>query len=213
MKLNKYIDHTLLKADATKKEIQKLCDEAKEFNFATVCINPTWIETVKGFLKNSEVKITTVIGFPLGANTLETKVFETEQAVKNGADEIDMVINIGLLKDKKYDVVLKEIQAIRMVTKNKILKVILETCFLTKEEIIKACQLAIEAQVDFVKTSTGFGTSGANEKDIEIMKQTVNNKVKVKASGGIKTLEDALKMIEKGADRLGTSSGVIIIKN
>ncbi|AGR41129.1 deoxyribose-phosphate aldolase [Spiroplasma taiwanense CT-1] len=212
MNLNKYIDHTLLKADASKFEIEKLCKEAIEFDFATVCINPGKVAYAKSILKDTNVGITTVIGFPLGATTTEVKVFETKQALENGATEIDMVINIGAVKDKDWEFVLKDMREIKNIAPNNKVKVILENCLLTKEEIVKCCNLALEANLDFVKTSTGFSTSGATFEDIKLMKSIVNDKAEVKAAGGVRTFEDALKMIENGATRLGTSGGVSIIK-
>ncbi|AUB31525.1 deoxyribose-phosphate aldolase [Spiroplasma floricola] len=212
MKLNRYIDHTLLKADAKKKEIEKLCNEAKEWDFATVCINPCHISYAKELLKGTNVGITTVVGFPLGANTSEVKVFEAKQAIENGATEIDMVINIGAVKDANWDLVLNDMKAVKKASPNNCVKVILENCLLTKEEIVKCCELALEAKLEFVKTSTGFSTSGANLEDVVLMKSIVKDKAKVKAAGGVRTFEYAIKMIENGAERLGTSGGVAIVK-
>lgn len=212
MELNKYIDHTLLKPEATKKEIEKLCEEAKQYHFATVCINPSRISLAKRILKGSDVEITTVIGFPLGAQTTATKVCETKDAIHEGADEIDMVINIGKLKDKDYDYVLNDLKAVREASKGKILKVILEVCLLTDEEIIKACELALEAGLDYVKTSTGFNKGGATPESVALMKSVVQDRAKVKAAGGIRNTNDALLMIKKGASRLGTSGGVAIME-
>ncbi|EFA89333.1 deoxyribose-phosphate aldolase [Peptoniphilus lacrimalis DNF00528] len=214
MKLNKYIDHTLLKADATQESIKELCRQAKEYDFMSVCINSSNIELAKEELKGTDVKICTVIGFPLGATTTESKVFETTDAIEKGADEVDMVLNIGALKSKNFDIVLRDISEVAKVAHNKgkILKVILETCLLEKDEIIKACQLSKEAGADFVKTSTGFSTGGAKEEDVALMRKTVGDQMGVKASGGIRTLEKARLMIENGATRLGVSAGVQIME-
>ncbi|MDK8281917.1 MAG: deoxyribose-phosphate aldolase [Peptoniphilus lacrimalis] len=214
MKLNKYIDHTLLKADATQESIKELCRQAKEYDFMSVCINSSNIELAKEELKGTDVKICTVIGFPLGATTTESKVFETTDAIEKGADEVDMVLNIGALKSKNFDIVLRDISEVAKAAHNKgkILKVILETCLLEKDEIIKACQLSKEAGADFVKTSTGFSTGGAKEEDVALMRKTVGDLMGVKASGGIRTLEKARFMIENGATRLGVSAGVQIME-
>lgn len=214
MKLNKYIDHTLLKADATQESIKELCRQAKEYDFMSVCINSSNIELAKEELKGTDVKICTVIGFPLGATTTESKVFETTDAIEKGADEVDMVLNIGALKSKNFDIVLRDISEVANAAHNKgkILKVILETCLLEKDEIIKACQLSKEAGADFVKTSTGFSTGGAKEEDVALMRKTVGDLMGVKASGGIRTLEKAKLMIENGATRLGVSAGVQIME-
>lgn len=214
MKLNKYIDHTLLKADATQESIKELCRQAKEYDFMSVCINSSNIELAKEELKGTDVKICTVIGFPLGATTTESKVFETTDAIEKGADEVDMVLNIGALKSKNFDIVLRDISEVAKVAHNKgkILKVILETCLLEKDEIIKACQLSKEAGADFVKTSTGFSTGGAKEEDVALMRKAVGDLMGVKASGGIRTLEKARLMIVNGATRLGVSAGVQIME-
>lgn len=214
MKLNKYIDHTLLKADATQESIKELCRQAKEYDFMSVCINSSNIELAKEELKGTDVKICTVIGFPLGATTTESKVFETTDAIEKGADEVDMVLNIGALKSKSFDIVLRDISEVAKAAHNKgkILKVILETCLLEKDEIIKACQLSKDAGADFVKTSTGFSTGGAKEEDVALMRKTVGDLMGVKASGGIRTLEKARLMIENGATRLGVSAGVQIME-
>lgn len=214
MKLNKYIDHTLLKADATQESIKELCRQAKEYDFMSVCINSSNIELAKEELKGTDVKICTVIGFPLGATTTESKVFETTDAIEKGADEVDMVLNIGALKSKSFDIVLRDISEVAKAAHNKgkILKVILETCLLEKDEIIKACQISKEAGADFVKTSTGFSTGGAKEEDVALMRKTVGDLMGVKASGGIRTLEKARLMIENGATRLGVSAGVQIME-
>ena len=214
MNLNKYIEHTLLKQDATKAEITKLLDEAIQYNFLGVCVNPCNVKYAKEYLKNSDVKVVTVIGFPLGQNTKEVKILETIDAIKNGADEIDMVINVGLLKDKAYEAIVDEISAIKGACQGHNLKVILETDLLTQDEIKKACELCIEAKADLVKTSTGFVKNGVGAKaeDVALMFNTVKDAgLQVKASGGIRDKEAALKMIEAGAVRLGTSSGVKIV--
>ncbi|MED4205994.1 deoxyribose-phosphate aldolase [Neobacillus mesonae] len=206
------IDHTLLKADATKEQIVKLVKEAKEYSFASVCINPTWVKTAAELLADApEVKVCTVIGFPLGATTPETKAFETKNAIENGATEVDMVINIGALKDKQDDLVEDDIRSVVEAAKGKALvKVIIETCLLTDEEKIRACELSVKAGADFVKTSTGFSTGGATVSDISLMRKTVGPEIGVKASGGVRSREDALAMIEAGATRIGASSGVAI---
>lgn len=212
MKLNKLIDHTLLKPEATKTQIEKLCSEAKEYDFKSVCVNPHYVKYAKELLKESDVLVCTVIGFPLGQNTTAIKVAETKDAIQNGADEIDMVINIGALKSKDEDYVLNEIKEIRNACKDKTLKVIFETCLLTDEEKITACKLSKEAGADFVKTSTGFSTHGATVEDVKLMRETVGEDMGVKASGGIRDRETALKMVEAGATRLGVSAGVEIVK-
>ena len=212
MKLNKLIDHTLLKPEATKAQIEKLCGEAKEYDFKSVCVNPYYVKYAKELLKESDVLVCTVIGFPLGQNTTAIKVAETKDAINNGADEIDMVINIGALKSKDEDYVLNEIKEIRKACKGKTLKVIIETCLLTDEEKITACKLSNEAGADFVKTSTGFSTHGATVEDVKLMRETVGEDMGVKASGGIRDRETALKMVEAGATRLGVSAGVEIVK-
>ncbi|WP_027063558.1 deoxyribose-phosphate aldolase [Mesoplasma seiffertii] len=212
MKLNKYIDHTLLKPEATKAQIVKLCDEAKEHDFATVCVNSFWTKFAKTQLKGTNVGVTTVIGFPLGACSTATKVFETTQAIADGSDEIDMVVNIGALKDQDYQTVLADMQAVKQAAKNKIVKCIMENCLLSKTEIVKACELAVEAGLDYVKTSTGFNSSGATVEDVALMFKTVNGKALVKAAGGVRNHQDAMAMIDAGANRLGTSGGVAIVK-
>ena len=211
MEYNKFIDHTNLKQDATKEDIKKLCEEAISYDFMSVCVNPDFVKFASDLLLDSEVKVCTVIGFPLGASTTRTKVFETKDALKNGADEIDMVINVSALKDKNYDLVKNEIASIKKVCKKHILKVILETCLLTDEEIVTACKLAKEAKADFVKTSTGFSKGGATVEAVKLMRETVKDSMGVKASGGIKTHEDLIKMIDAGANRIGTSSGTKIL--
>lgn len=206
------IDHTLLKADATKDQIEKICAEAKEYNFASVCVNPTWVKLSSELLKGTEVKVCTVIGFPLGASTPETKAFETENAIENGAEEVDMVINIGALKGGDNELVERDIRAVCEAAKGKALtKVIIETCLLTDEEKVRACELSVKAGADFVKTSTGFSTGGATAEDISLMRKTVGPDIGVKASGGVRSAEDAQKMIEAGATRIGASSGAAIV--
>lgn len=214
MEINRIIDHTLLKPESTEEKIEKLLEEAKEYNFFSVCVNPVWVKKCADSLKDTDVKVCTVIGFPLGSSTMETKIFETKDALSNGADEIDMVINIGLLKSQKYDLVKEEIEELAKVchSEGALLKVILENCLLTKEEIVKACELSDEAGADFVKTSTGFSTSGADSSDVALMKKSVSDRIKVKASGGIRDYKKSLEMIENGADRLGVSAGVNIYK-
>lgn len=207
MILNKYIDHTKLNADAKKSDIEKLCDEAIKYDFKSVCVNPCHVKFAKEKLQNSDVLVCTVIGFPLGANSTETKVFETENAIENGADEIDMVINIGKLKEKDFSYVEEEIRKIKEACGEKTLKVIVETCLLTDDEKISACEIIIKAGADFVKTSTGFSTGGATVEDVKLLKSTVKDKIKIKASGGIRTHEKAVSMIEAGADRIGASAG------
>ena len=213
MNINKLIDHTALKPNTTKDEILKLLDEAKTYDFASVCVNPCWIELAHQKLKHTDVKVCTVIGFPLGANTTEVKIFEAKDAIEKGAQEIDMVINIAMLKDKEYDYVENEIHQIVEAAKDKaIVKVIIEACLLTDEEKIKACELSQKAGADFVKTSTGFSTGGATVHDIALMRKTVGTDMGVKASGGVHTHEEALAMIEAGANRIGASAGVKLLK-
>ncbi|KAA9014548.1 deoxyribose-phosphate aldolase [Niallia endozanthoxylica] len=207
------IDHTLLKADATKNEVMKLLEEAKQYQFASVCVNPTWVKTAAEFLHDTpQVKVCTVIGFPLGATTSEVKAFETKNAIENGATEVDMVINIGALKDQDYDAVEEDIKAVVDAAKGKALtKVIIETSLLTDEEKVKACELAVKAGADFVKTSTGFSTGGATASDVALMRKTVGPDIGVKASGGVRSVEDAEAVIQAGANRIGASSGVKIV--
>lgn len=211
--LAKMIDHTLLKQDATKAQIIELVQEAKKYKFASVCVHPTWVKTASELLHDEQdVNVCTVIGFPLGATTTEVKVFETKQAVENGATEIDMVINIGALKEQNDLFVLEDIQSVvRAANDRAIVKVIIETCLLTNEEKIRACKLAKNAGAHFVKTSTGFSTSGATVEDVQLMREVVGSKMGVKASGGIRDKEKAIAMIEAGANRIGTSSGVTIV--
>ncbi|MBC6004036.1 MAG: deoxyribose-phosphate aldolase [Paeniclostridium sordellii] len=209
----KMIDHTILKAFATKEDVKVLCKEAKEYNFFSVCINPANIELAKKELEGSDVKVCTVIGFPLGANTSEVKAFETKDAIKKGADEVDMVINIGALKDKNYDYVLNDIKAVvDAADKKALVKVIIETCYLTDEEKKIACELSVKAGADFVKTSTGFGTGGSTPEDIKLMREVVGPNIGVKASGGVRNQEDAKAVIEAGCSRIGASASVAITK-
>jgi len=211
--LSGMIDHTLLRADATKAEITKLTDEAKKYEFASVCVNPTWVRYAAEQLAVSHVKVCTVIGFPLGAATSETKAFETGNAIANGATEVDMVINIAALKDGDHAYVETDIRSVVDAAAGKALvKVIIETCLLSKEEKVLACQLAAKAGADFVKTSTGFSSGGATAEDIALMRATVGETMGVKASGGIRNLEDMKKMIAAGASRIGASSGVKIME-
>lgn len=212
--LSRLIDHTLLKADARKEDIIKLAEEAKQYKFASVCVNPAWVATAHEVLKDTpEVKVCTVIGFPLGASTPETKAFETTNAIANGATEVDMVINIGALKDGSEEWVRRDIAAVVEAARGKALtKVIIETSLLTNDEKILACKLAVEAGADFVKTSTGFSTGGATKEDIALMRATVGPDIGVKASGGVRSAEDALVMVGAGATRIGTSGGVSIAK-
>lgn len=209
----KLFDHTILKADATKEQVAKICEEALQHEFASVCVNQYYTAFVAEKLKGSSVKVCTVVGFPLGMMSTRAKCFETEAAIQDGATEIDMVINVGALKDKEYDFVLEDIKHVKEACKDKaILKVILETCLLTDEEKVKACELSVKAGADFVKTSTGFSTGGATASDVRLMRQTVGPNVGVKASGGIRDKSTAQAMVEAGASRLGTSATVEIIK-
>lgn len=211
--LSKKIDHTLLKSEASEESIETLCKEAIEYDFKAVCVNPYYVSKCKELLKDSDVKIATVIGFPLGSNKTEVKSLEAKLAVEDGADEIDMVINIAALKNKDYKVVKEDILAVvQSVKKETIVKVIIETCYLTKEEKIKACELAKQAGANFVKTSTGFGTYGARVEDIKLMREVVGSKMGIKASGGIRDYGQARKMIDAGATRIGASEGINIIK-
>lgn len=211
MKYNKLIDHTLLKPDATPEQIVKLCEEAKMFDFMSVCVNPGYVPLAYEQLKGSNVKVCTVIGFPLGMNLTVTKVQEAELAIKEGADEIDMVINIGMLKAGHDDYVEEEIRQLKYVAGSKVLKVIIETCLLNDDEKVRACLASKNAGADFVKTSTGFSTGGATVHDVYLMRKTVGEEMGVKASGGVKTHEDLLAMVEAGATRIGTSNGTKII--
>ena len=208
----KYFDHTILKAEATEAQVAKICEEALAHNFASVCVNQYYTKFVAEKLKGSEVKVCTVVGFPLGMSDTRVKAFETKAAIEDGATEVDMVINVGALKDKKYDYVLNDIKTLKDVCgADVVLKVIIETCLLTDEEKKKACELAKEAGADFVKTSTGFSTGGAKAKDVALMRETVGADMGVKASGGIHTAEEAQAMIDAGASRLGTSATLAII--
>lgn len=209
--MNKYIDHTLLKQNATKQQIITLCEEAKKYDFASVCINPTWVKTCAEQLMESDVKVCTVIGFPLGATTTAVKAFEAKSAIENGATEIDMVINIGALKDKHMALVTEDIRAVKLAAGKLVVKVIIETCLLNDEEKVLACEAALNAGADFVKTSTGFSTAGATVEDVRLMKSVVGSKALVKAAGGVRTYEDLVAMIEAGADRIGTSAGVALL--
>ena len=211
--INRLIDHTILKPEASIDDIRKLCIEAKEYNFYSVCVNSAYVNVAYNFLLHSDVKVCSVVGFPLGAMIKEAKAYEAKFAVDSGAEEIDMVINIGLLKSGKIDLFERDIKKVREACKASVLKVIIETCLLDDKEKILACKIAKEYGADFVKTSTGFSTGGATEHDIELMRKTVGDKIGVKASGGIKTYEDAIKMINAGANRLGTSSGIAIMKS
>lgn len=211
MKINKLIDHTLLKAFATTDDVIQLCEEAREYDFASVCINPTFVKLAKSELEGTDVAVCTVIGFPLGANTIEIKQAETLDAVSNGADEIDMVINVGKAKEHDFDYITEEIRAVVHAADKRIVKVIMETCYLTDEEKEEVCRAASLAGAHFVKTSTGFGTGGATEADVALMRSAILSEMSVKASGGIKSLHDVEKMVTAGAQRIGTSSGVEIM--
>ncbi|WP_010479497.1 deoxyribose-phosphate aldolase [Thermococcus zilligii] len=215
MDIAKYIDHTNLKPYATSEDIKRLCDEAIQYGFYAVCVNPYRVKLAREYLKEkkADVKVASVIGFPLGATPTEVKVFEAKKALEDGADELDMVINIGALKDRDYDYVRRDIEEVVKVAHEKgaRVKVIIETCYLTEEEKVRACELAKEAGADFVKTSTGFGTGGATVDDVKLMRRVVGESMGVKASGGIRTYEQALAMIRAGANRIGTSSGVEIV--
>lgn len=212
MNYNKMIDHTVLKADTPLETVKRICDEAMEYGFASVCINPCHVAYCADYLKDSDVNVCTVIGFPLGANTSAVKAFETKDAIANGADEIDMVMNIGALKDKNYDLVRDDVKAVVEAANGTLVKVILETCLLTEDEIKKACELCVEEKADYVKTSTGFSTRGATIEDVRIMKEAVHGKAKVKAAGGVRTPEDMVKIVAAGADRIGTSAGCSLVK-
>ena len=212
MKLNKYIDHTLLKQDATENQIDCLLSEAREYDFASVCVNPTWVKYAKKGLEGTDVKVCTVVGFPLGATTSAVKAFETKEAIQNGADEIDMVINVGALKSGNLALVESDIRAVVEASDDKLVKVIIEACLLTDQEKVVACQLAQKAGADFVKTSTGFSTGGATIADVTLMRETVGPDMGVKAAGGARSYADALAFVEAGATRIGTSAGVAILK-
>lgn len=213
MKLAKYFDHTILKPDTKKEDVIRVCNEAKEYDFFSVCVNPYYVSLVNENLKGSDVKVTSVIGFPLGASISEVKAFEATKAIEDGADEIDMVINIAALKNKEYDYVEKDIKAVVDACKDKaLLKVIIETCLLTDEEKVKACELSKKAGADFVKTSTGFSTGGATVEDVALMRKTVGPDIGVKASGGVRDKEKANAVIEAGATRIGASSSIKIVE-
>lgn len=212
MGLNKYIDHTILKATASSADVQKLCAEAIEHEFYSVCVNGCYVADAKHLLQGTDVKVAAVVGFPLGAMTTAAKVFEAKEAVENGASEIDMVINVAKLKDGEFEFVENEIRQIKEAIGDNVLKVIIETCYLTDEEKVKACELSLVAKADFVKTSTGFGTDGATYEDVKLMKSIVGDNAKVKASGGVRDKETAQKYVDLGVERLGTSSGIEIVK-
>jgi deoxyribose-phosphate aldolase len=212
MKTSKYIDHTLLKPDATQKDILKIIEEAKTYDFASVCFNTCWTKLAYEHLKDSNVNVCVVVGFPLGAASMDSKVYETKVAIEDGADEIDMVISVGQLKSGNYDYVKEEIKRIVETSGKKLVKVIIETCLLTDEEKVKACTLAKEAGAGYVKTSTGFSSGGATPHDVKLMRETVGNDMGVKASGGIHTKEEMLDMIKNGASRIGASCGIELVK-
>ncbi len=211
MNLNKYIDHTLLKAFSTEDDIKTLCSEAKEHDFFSVCVNGSYVSLASKELEGSDIKVAAVVGFPLGAMSKDAKVFEAKKCIEDGASEIDMVINVGFLKSGKFSEVEQEIREIKEAIGGHVLKVIIETCYLSDEEKIIVCKLAVNAGADFVKTSTGFGTGGASFEDVALMKSIVGNKAQIKASGGLKDRDTALKYIEMGVSRLGTSSGVLLV--
>lgn len=213
MNYNKYIDHTLLKPDCTDEQIEKLCLEAKQYDFASVCVNPGYVRKCAELLKGTSVKVCTVVGFPLGATSSFAKVSETAEALRDGATEIDMVINISRLKCCDDDYIKNEISLLKSICGNNVLKVIIETCLLTDEEKVRACKLAVSANADFVKTSTGFSTGGATVEDVRLMKEAVEGRCLVKASGGIRDSKAFLQMIEAGADRVGASSGIKIMED
>ena len=213
MELNKLIDHTLLKATATIADIETLCKEAVEYDFYSVCVNSGYVTTAKKFLAGTDIKVCSVVGFPLGAMSAKAKYFETGEALSDGADEIDMVLNVGLLKSGEVNKALDEIISLkRCVGENRVLKVILETCYLTDEEKRLACRMALDAKADFVKTSTGFGSGGATLADVKLMKECVQDKAKIKASGGIRDYETAMQYVNLGVQRIGTSNGIAILK-
>lgn len=211
MELNKYIDHTNLKQDMSEQDLIKLVDEAKEYDFFSICINPCWVKQASELLAGSNTKVCSVIGFPLGANTTNIKVLEAKEAIENGASEIDMVINISKLKDKDYEYVYNEIKKIKEAIGNNVLKVIIEACLLTNDEKTIACQIIMKAGANFVKTSTGMSTGGATIEDVKLFKEVVGETTLIKAAGGVRTYEDAISMIEAGANRIGTSGGVKIV--
>ncbi|MGB5434872.1 MAG: deoxyribose-phosphate aldolase [Maribacter sp.] len=211
MQIQDFIDHTILKPTALPSDIEKLCQEAKDYKFRAVCVNGCYAKIAKKHLGNSPVKLAVVVGFPLGAMSSEAKIFEAKDSVANGADEIDMVINVGWLKSGKFELLKQEISNIKKAIGQNVLKVIIETCYLTHDEKVKACELAVEAGADFVKTSTGFGTGGATLEDVKLMKEVVGDKARIKASGGIKDRTTALKYISLGVSRIGTSSGIDLV--
>jgi deoxyribose-phosphate aldolase len=211
MDIAKYIDHTVLAANATQEKIEKLCEEAKQWKFASVCVNTCWTRFCAGKLRGTGVNVCVVVGFPLGAMCTKAKAYEAKCAVEDGATEVDMVINIGWLKDHKDDLVENDIREVKKACGDKHLKVIIEACLLTEEEKVRACKLSVKAGADFVKTSTGFSTGGATAEDVALMRKTVGPDMGVKAAGGIRTFEDAKKMIEAGANRLGCSAGIAIV--
>lgn len=211
MKINKYIDHTLLKATATKQDIEQLCKEAIQYQFCAVCVNGSYVATAKELLKDTSVKVAAVIGFPLGAMSTESKIFEAKNCIQNGADEIDMVIQIGWAKSGEFDAIEKEVSAVKQSMGNKVLKVIFENAYLTDQEIIAVAKACERAGADFIKTSTGFGTGGATTKDVKLMKQSVSDSIHIKAAGGIRDIETAKQYIALGVKRLGTSSGVALV--
>jgi len=213
MEIRNYIDHTVLKAVSTEDDIKKLCDEAREYGFYAVCVNGCYVKLAKEQLSDTYVKIASVIGFPLGAMKKDAKVFEAKEAIADGADEIDMVMNIGLFKSGKHIEVEQEIREIKEAIGENVLKVIIETCYLTQDEIVKACELSVNAGADFVKTSTGFGTDGATYENLKLMIDTVDGRAQVKAAGGVRDIDTAKKFIDLGVNRLGTSSGVSLIKS
>ncbi|MGL4336158.1 MAG: deoxyribose-phosphate aldolase [Turicibacter sp.] len=212
MLVNKLIDHTVLKPDTTKEQILQLCKEAKQFDFASVCVNPTWVSLCANELKGTDVKTCTVIGFPLGATLKEVKAFETKCAIEAGATEIDMVINVGAAKDGNFELVYEDIKAVVDAANGVLVKVIIETCLLTDEEKVKACEASVKAGANFVKTSTGFSTGGATAEDVALMRKTVGANIGVKASGGVRSAQDMNVMVEAGANRIGTSGGVSLVQ-
>ena len=211
MTINTTIDHTLLKQDATRAQLEKHCADALTYQFATVCVHPIWVPLCAQLLKGSPVKVCTVVGFPLGTNTSSAKAFETAQALADGAEEIDMVLNIGALKDGQLDVVKSDIAAVVKAAQGHTVKVIIETCLLSREEKIAACEAVVAAGAHFVKTSTGFSTAGATVDDVKLMKSVVGNRCQVKAAGGVRSYADVIAMLEAGADRIGTSAGVALM--
>lgn len=213
MQLNKLIDHTILKPETVQSQVEMICEEALAYDFASVCINPTWVKLASTLLAESDVKVCTVIGFPLGANTPEVKAFETKDAISNGAQEIDMVINIGAAKAGNWELVERDIRAVVEAANGTLVKVIIETCLLTDEEKVKACLASVAAGADYVKTSTGFSTGGATIADVQLMRETVGPDIGVKASGGVRSYEDMEAMVSAGATRIGTSSGVLLMQH